>query len=110
VDRGRDHRRQRQSIAAYFLLLHVSRLNPIASYTVDVDHLAIGKSGTEKILSVLDAVAAEASGLIPLYRAGIELTTRLGAKAGPPARVPDASRESPMALVCETVAHPDRWC
>jgi len=47
----------------------------IASYTVDVDHLAIGESETEKILSVLDAIAAEVSGLIPLYRAGIELTT-----------------------------------
>jgi len=57
----------------------------IASYTVDVDHLAIGESGTEKILSVLDAIAAEVSGLIPLYRAGIELSTHLGTKAGPPA-------------------------
>jgi len=57
----------------------------IASYTVDVDHLAIGESGTEKILSVLDAIAAEVSGLIPLYRAGIELSTHPGTKAGPPA-------------------------
>jgi len=57
----------------------------IASYTVDVDHLAIGESGTEKILSVLDAIAAEASGLIPLYRAGIEISTHPGTTAGPPA-------------------------
>jgi len=57
----------------------------IASYTVDVDHLAIGESGTEKILSVLDAIAAEVSGLIPLYRVGIGLTTHPGTQAGPPA-------------------------
>jgi len=57
----------------------------IASYTVDVDHLAIGESGTEKILSVLDAIAAEVGGLIPLYRAGIELSTHPGTQPDPPA-------------------------
>jgi len=43
----------------------------IASYATDVDHLAVGESGTERILSVLDAIAAEVSGLIHLYRSAL---------------------------------------
>jgi len=40
----------------------------IASYATVVDHFAVGESGTERILSALDAIAAEVSELIPLYR------------------------------------------
>jgi len=48
--------------------LHSFAYGQIASYTIDAYGLAVGESGTERILSVLDVVAAEVNKLIYLYR------------------------------------------
>lgn len=56
------------------------------------------------------AISAEVSGLISLYRVVMEFATRPAPDPVRLRRAPDASGETPMALVCGAVTHPDRWC
>jgi len=93
---------------------HLSTLWPSSSATPVsrklVFHHLRARRASWQPTGVLSAISAEVSGLISLYRVVMEFATRPAPDPVRLRRAPDASGESPMALVCETVAHPDRWC